>query len=128
MSETFRAGDGSSCQTVSTSRQAQLFLNPGPFGGPHPGVRVVVNEPNDAGLMRTYCPGPTDSDLFGRNNTVLATTKVGLAQLLRRRSVFALSRSGSFAGPGYVGTRGGSLQFSLTLEHVRAGTVQEVAP
>lgn len=105
-----------------------MFLNPRPSAGPHPAVQVVVNEPSDAGLMRTYCPGPTDTDLFGRNNTVLATTKVGLAQLLRRRSVFTLSRPGSFAGPGYVGTRGGALQFSLTLEQIRAGTVQEVAP
>jgi hypothetical protein len=77
--------------------------------------------------MRTYCPGPSDSDLFGRSSIVASKT-LGAEQLLRHSSVFALSRSGSFAGPGYQGTLGGALQFSLTLEHVRAGTVQEVVP
>jgi hypothetical protein len=124
VSETFRAGDGSSCQSASTSRQAELFVNPGVRRG---GVQVVLSDPNDAGLMRTYCPGPEDSDMFGRS-TIFASTNVGREQLLRRSSVFALSRSGSFAGPGYTGSLGGALQFSLTLEHVRAGTVQEVAP
>jgi hypothetical protein len=42
--------------------------------------------------------------------------------------VFALSRSGSFGGFGYQGRLGGALRFALTLEHVHAGTVQEVLP
>jgi hypothetical protein len=77
--------------------------------------------------MRTHCPGPDDNDLFGPSS-ILARVTLGREQLLRRSSAFALSRSGGFAGPGYQGTFGGALQFSLTLEHVRAGTVREVVP
>lgn len=128
VSETFRAGDGSSCQAGSSSRDAQVIVNPGQFaGGPRDSVQVVLNDPDQAGLMRTYCPGPADSDLFG-TRSILARTTLSPAQLLRRSSVLALSRSGGFAGPGYQGTLGGALQFSLTLEHVDAGTVQEVLP
>jgi hypothetical protein len=128
VSETFRAGDGSSCQAASSSRAAQVIVNPGQFtAGPRDTVQVVLNDPNEAELMRTYCPGPADSDLFG-GSSILARVTLGPAQLLRRSSVFALSRSGSFAGFGYQGTLGGGLQFSLTLEHVHAGTVQEVLP
>lgn len=124
VSETFRGGDGSNCQAASTSRQAELLVNP---GGRRGGAQVVLSDPNIAGLMRTYCPGPSDSDLFGRSQTV-ATATLSPAQLLLRHSVLVLSQSGSFTGLGYVGTRGGALLFSLTLEHVRAGTVQEVTP
>lgn len=128
VSETLRAGDGSSCQAVSSSREAQVIVNPGQFaGGPRDTVQVVLTDLNEAGLMRTYCPGPDDTDMFG-HSSILARVTLGREQLLRRSSVFALSRSGSFAGPGYQGTFGGALQFSLTLEHVHAGTVQEVVP
>jgi hypothetical protein len=127
VNETLRAGDGSSCQAASTSRQAQLMVESGLLAGSHHAVQVVLSDPDEMGIMRTYCAGPDDSDLFGRG-TIVASTRLGREQLLRRSSVFALSRSGSFAGPGYVGTLGGTLQFSLTLEHVRAGTVQEVVP
>jgi hypothetical protein len=124
VTETFQAGDGSSCQAASASRQVELLVNPGVRRG---GARVVLLDPPAAGVMRTYCPGPSDSDVFGRN-PVVATGTLNGAQLLRRRSVFALAGSGSFAGLGYVGARGGALQFSLSLVHVRAGTVQEVGP
>jgi hypothetical protein len=128
VSETFDAGDGSSCQATSASRQAEVIVNPGQFaGGPRDVVQVVLSDPNEAGLVRTYCPGPDDGDLIGRSS-IFASTRLGRDQLLRRHSVFALSRAGSFAGPGYVGTLAGALQFSLTLERVRAGTVQEVVP
>ncbi len=124
VTETFQAGDGSSCQAASVSRQVELLVNPGVRRG---GARVVLLDPPAAGVTRTYCPGPSDSDVFGRN-PVVATGTLNGAQLLRRRSVFALAGPGSFAGLGYVGTRGGALQFSLSLMHVRAGTVQEVGP
>jgi hypothetical protein len=124
VSETFQGGEGSSCRAASRSRQVQLFVNPEVRRG---GAHVVLSDPDLAGLMRTYCPGPSDSDLFGRSRAV-ATATLSREQLLRRRSVFALAASGSFAGLGYAGTRGGALQFSLTLEQVRAGTVQEAGP
>ncbi len=127
VNETFSAGDGSSCQAALFNRGAEVIVNPGQFAGRRDVVQVVLNDPNGAGLMRTYCPGPSDSDLLGRGS-IFASTTLGREQLLRPRSVFVLSRPGSFAGPGYQGTLGGALQFSLTLEHVRAGTVQEVVP
>jgi hypothetical protein len=125
VSETLRAADGTACQSVATSRQAQLFLNPAFAPGSAQAFDVVLNDPNQDGLLRTYCPGPTDTDVFGLRNSQLASTKISFAQLLRRSSVVTLARPGSFSGPGYVGTRGGALEFSLNLEHVRAGTVRE---
>jgi hypothetical protein len=127
VNETLRAGDGSSCQAASTTRQAQVMVDSGLLAGSRHAVQVVLSDPNETGIMRTYCPGPDDNDMFGRS-TILARTNLGREQLLRRNSVFALSRSGTFAGSGYGGTLGGALRFSLILEHVRAGTVQEVVP
>ncbi len=127
VSETYVAADGSRCQSTSTSRQAHMFFaSAGPTGG-RLGLQVALVDPNDAGVLRTYCPGPADTDVFGTKPQV-ASTSVSVAQLLRHRSVISLSRNGDFAGVGYAGTRGGSVAFSLTLERVRAGTVGAVRP
>jgi hypothetical protein len=123
VNETFRAADGSSCQASSSTRQTQVIV--GQFTARRNTVQVALSDPNQAELIRTYCPGPDDNDLFGRR-TIIARTTLRPEQLLRRSSVFALSRSGGFGGPGYRGTLGGALEFSLALEHTRAGTVQEV--
>ena len=122
--ETFSAADGSRCQAAGTSQQAQLFFGPGPGPArPLNALTATMIETNPSGLMRTYCPGPTDSDVFGQEQ-VLADGSVGAAGLLRRHSVLSLTHPGAFAGVGYVGTRGGALQFSLSLESVRGGTVE----
>ena len=127
VSETYVAADGSRCQSTSTSRQAHMFFaSAGPTGG-RLGLQVALVDPNDAGVLRTYCPGPADTDVFGTKPQV-ASTSVSVAQLLRHRSVISLSRNGDFAGVGYAGTRRGSVAFSLTLERVRAGTVGAVRP
>jgi hypothetical protein len=127
VNETFRAGDGSSCQAASTTRQAQVIVGSGLLAGSRHAVQVVLSDPNETGLVRTYCPGPDDRDLFGRG-TIVARSRLEREQLLRRSSVFALSRSGAFAGPGYGGTLGGAMRFSLSLQRVRAGTVTAVVP
>ncbi len=127
VSETYVAADGSRCQSTSTSRQAQMFFGPGAPTGARLGLQLALADPSDAGVLRTYCPGPADTDVFGTKPPV-DSASVSLAQLLRHRSVITLSRPGGFAGIGYVGTRGGALAFSLTLERVRAGTVQAVRP
>ena len=48
----------------------------------------------------------------------------GVAELLQRHSVLSLSSAGNFNGIGYAGTRDGAIRFSMTLERVRAGTVE----
>lgn len=124
-SETIQQGDGSRCQAVTTSRNAQLFVGPAnPVERPGPALHVTLDDQNQAGLLRTFCPGPLDTDVFGQQQIVVAEGSLGSAQLLERHSVLSLTSQGSFAGPGYVGTRGGDLPLALTLEHVKAGTVE----
>jgi hypothetical protein len=130
--ETIQQADDTRCQAETASRQAQLFGGP-----PNPAARSVhtleltLNDPNDTGLLRTFCPGPNDTDVFGQRSLV-AVGSLAPGQLLNRHNVLSLSSPGSFAGPGYVGTRSGSLPLALTLERVKAGTVegppQEFAP
>lgn len=122
VNETLRAPDGTQCQAVSSSREAQLQIASASERLPHPGLEVSLGESGPPSLLRTYCPGPNDTDVFGP--ALRLTASLGPAQLLRRHGVFALSRSGSFAGTGYAGTRAGALRFSLALVHVQARTVQ----
>lgn len=127
VAETFARSGGLRCQDTSESRApAGLFVT---VGSSRSGRRVslVWSDPFESGLLRTYCPGPTDADVFGTGPQA-ATGSIGPAQLLSRRSAISLAAPGSFAGPGYVGTRSGALEFSLTLERVRAGTTEARRP
>ncbi len=74
--------------------------------------------------LRTYCPGPSTADVIGEFER-LGQASVTVAQLLEPQSDLLLTDPGSFSGVGYVGTRTDGIGFSLTLEGIRAGTVQE---
>ena len=127
VTETYAGSGGLRCQSTSESPdQPQLLVEPrsARTGG---GVAVLLNDQIGSDLLRTYCPGPSVTDVFGSNSGV-ARASIGVSQLLARHSAISLSAPGSFAGTGYVGTRGGALRFSLTLEHVRAGTVEVTRP
>jgi hypothetical protein len=87
------------------------------------GLTGTLDESFGSSLVRTFCPGPLDTDVFGSNDPTVASASIGLAQLLRRHSVVSLSHPGSFNGFGYVGTRSGAIRFSMTLERVRARLV-----
>jgi len=126
LSETFAGSGGLRCQDTVDSHKAPLFLSAEP-ARPGGGVSLVLNNPVGSDLLRTYCPGPLDSDVFGASPGV-ARASIGVTQLLARHSVVALADPGSFAGVGYVGSRSGALAFSLTLELVHAGTVEVVRP
>jgi hypothetical protein len=126
VAETFSGSGALPCQDTAQNRQARLSLFVGPAAA---GGRASVSlqyEP-DSELIRTYCPGPTDTDVFGTFPPV-ARTSIDAAQLLARHSVISLASHGTFAGFGYVGSRSGALRFSLTLEGVRAGTVEVMRP
>lgn len=123
VTETFRAQDGSRCQDTSTSRDAQLFFAPKSLRAGS-GLSVTLSDATGVGLLRTYCPGPTDVDVIGSTGR-LAGGSVGLAELLRRQSVVSLANTGGFDGFGYAGTRSGAIAMSLSLTGVRGGTVQE---
>ncbi len=124
--ETFVPADGSRCQESSTS-QGQLSLGSG-----HPGtaLQVSLSAGGELDVLRTYCPGPSQSDVFGseQGSPRLARGSISVAQLLGRHSTIALTNSGSFSGVGYAGSRAGALGLSLSLERVTAGTVEESAP
>ncbi len=130
--ETIQQADGSHCQAQTTSHQAQLFAGPAnPAARLSHTLDLTLNDPNDSGLLRTFCPGPDDTDVFG-DRSLVATGSLEPDQLLDRHNVLSLTSPGSFAGLGYVGTRSGSLPLALTLEHVKAVTItgpaQEFAP
>ena len=125
VSETF-AGAGLSCQDTSKSGQGQLLLGIGPSRS-RDRLSVELNSPFNVDLVRTHCPGPSDTDVFGGFPT-LARGSVGVPQLLARHSVISLTAPGRFAGVGYVGSRSGGLRFSLTLGRVTAGTVEVMRP
>lgn len=107
--------------------RAPLFFNAGPARAGRGVAVVLLSGPIGSGLLRTYCPGPDDTDVFGRFPGV-AKGSIGLAQLLERHSVISLIRPGAFAGLGYVGTRTGALRFALTLERVRTRTREVTRP
>lgn len=126
VAETVAGPGGARCQAASGTRVDQVFFTAGPSRSGR-SVALVLNDPVDVGAFRTYCPGPSDIDVFGSGPAV-ARTSIGIAQLLARHSVVTLPLSGSFAGVGYVGTRSGALGFSLTRERIRAGTVEVTRP
>jgi hypothetical protein len=121
--ESFVGQDGFRCQDSSTSSQAALAFGGFSGGGGH-GLPVGLIDPAGAGVFRTHCPGPTDGDVIGNGGPV-AHGSLGVAQLLRRQSVVALINPGGFSGLGYVGSRGGAIDLSLSLERVSAGTREE---
>ena len=123
VAETFAGAGGWRCQAAARTRVQPLFLAPASLPSGR-GVSLSLSEPVDSEVLRTYCPGPTDADVFG-NAPELARTSVGLPALLARRSTISLTWPGRFDGIAYAGTRSGGLALSLTLEHVRAGTVTE---
>lgn len=119
-SETFDRPDGSRCQD---SRSNSGTLTVGGFP-PGRGTSVTLVEAADgADAVRTHCPGPSYSDVFGSIGGVsLARAPISVAQLLAPQSTMSLSDPGDFSGTGYAGARSGAIGFSLTLEGIQAGT------
>jgi len=126
VAETLSAADGSRCDASASAQRSGAALSfGGPFGGRGRGAATRVSLPAfGTELMRTYCPGPSSADVIG-NSEVLGRATVPVAQLLRPQSDLVLTDPGSFSGFGYVGTRTGGIGFSMALEGIRAGTVQE---
>jgi hypothetical protein len=127
VTETYAGSGGLRCQSSSqSSTQPQLLVEPGSTRT-DVGVTVLLNNQIGSDLFRTYCPGPSVTDVFGSSPAV-ARASIGVGQLLARHNVISVTASGSFAGIGYVGSRSGGLRFSLTLTHVRAGTIEVSRP
>ena len=123
--ETFAGSGGWRCQDSVDSRGPQLFPAAGPRSGA--GVALALDSSLGPDLLRTHCPGPSFVDVFGNSRAVVRAS-IGAARLLAHHSVISMASRGTFAGLGYVGSRSGALRFSLTLERVRAGTVEEERP
>ena len=120
VTEAFSGGDGLTCHDSLSGNQAWLLSE---FPGPGGGERVTLAEqPQTQSLLRTHCPGPTDIDVIG-NFGVLAHGTVSVADLLERHIDVSLTNPGDFSGVGYVGSRGGAIGVSLTLEQFHAGTI-----
>lgn len=130
VTETFQSPDGLSCADTTTARGALLVLDGAPDGR---GLLATLSDENGAGLVRTHCPGPADSDVFGTNpgnpfgegGGDVASGSIAAAALTSPRTVVSLGTPGSFTGFGYAGTRSGAIPISLSLERVvQAGTIQ----
>jgi hypothetical protein len=119
VAETLFAADGSRCDASAQGSGVALS-----FGAPGRGsvTRVTLSGLQQE-VMRTYCPGPSTADVA--DSGVLGTATVPVAQLLRRQSDLMLADPGSFDGIGYSGTRTDGIGFSMVLEGIRAGTVEE---
>lgn len=123
-SETFDRPDGSRCQDSAPNTGV---LTVGGFP-PGRGTSVVLTESGIGPIdpLRTHCPGPSYSDVFGSTGGVsFARGAVVPAQLVAPHSTLTVSDPGDFSGVGYLGSRSGAIGFSLTLEGVRAGTSEE---
>jgi hypothetical protein len=126
VSETFAGAGDWRCQDTSRDGPGQVLVGTGPARSTAR-VSVVLNSPFGLDLLRTHCPGPSESDVFG-DSPALGRGTIGLSQLLARHSVISLTAPGSFAGAGYLGSRSGALRFSLFLERIRGGTVEVARP
>jgi hypothetical protein len=68
-------------------------------------------------IVRTHCPGPTQADVFGEGS--VARGSIPLTALGRSRISVSLTRPGTFAAPGYAGTRRGTVALELRLASTR---------
>jgi hypothetical protein len=111
--ETFVAADGSRCQESSTS-PVQLVLGAGRSRTSVPLNVYTNNQFND--VLRTYCPGPSQTDALGQAQGTLGLARgsISVAQLLAPRSTVSLTNPGGFSGTGYDGSRSGGLGVALT--------------
>lgn len=102
------------------------FLNPSD-GPDFFSALLGLNAPQNAEVLRTYCPGPNDVDVFGSMG-VLARGSISLRDLLKAHTTVSLSKPGGFSSVGYVGSRSGAVALSLALQRVRASTRLEERP
>jgi hypothetical protein len=125
VSETFASQEGSRCQASSALSDTQVSFGGPPSAG-RAGIPVTLHELGDLGVVRTYCPGPADSDVFGSQGRIAAGA-ISPTQLLSPHADISLSNPGNFSGLGYVGARGGAVGLSLSLVRIQAGT-KDVIP
>jgi hypothetical protein len=110
------------------------------FRGPNGQLSVSLSSFDTAtDLLRTHCPGPSASDIYGTSNQLfgpgpgpngnpIAQDLIAVSKLGAQQITVALRDLGRFVGTGYSGTRGGLLRFSLTLTKLTAGTRSERLP
>jgi hypothetical protein len=84
--------------------------------------------PGTGDPLRTRCPGPSAADIL--DGSPLATVTVPMSELGAPQLAVTFSGDGSFTASDYSGERGGSVVFSLVLEHASGGTsrVRAFAP
>jgi hypothetical protein len=127
--ETFNWPDGPTCsESTVTPPHAPLELvttpiNSAPLSDGRRLRLAVTSEldVSDWDALRTGCPGPATVDVTGQRG-ILAVGSLDLGRRLRRLQTLELQRPGAFAGPGYIGHRGGSLRLKLSLIRVKGVT------
>jgi hypothetical protein len=126
--ETFQAPDGSRCADTTAANGALLSFDAAPGGR---GLLATLIDSTAGGLVRTHCPGPADSDVFGSSpgnpfgGGGVASGPIAPAALASGQIVVSLANPGSFTGVGYAGTRSGAIPLSLSFERVvQAGTIE----
>jgi hypothetical protein len=124
VAETYSGAGISRCDASAEGPGAGLSVGGQPGTAPRGSATRVTLFASGDEYLRTYCPGPSTADVTGRFES-LGQASVTVAQLLAPQSDLLLTDPGSFSGIGYVGTRTDGIGFSLALEGIRAGTVQE---
>ncbi len=99
-----------------------------PFVGIHgPSLPILLTAQSTDDLLRTYCPGPSQADVFN-SNVVLARGSISRRELLMAHSTVDVTARGGFAGPGYTGSSDGSLALALSLLKMTVATVRVRVP
>jgi hypothetical protein len=130
LTESLQRAEGPSCRdsrSLGDVVQAWLgspFTSSPSVGSHGPSLPIVLTAQSRGDLLRTYCPGPSQGDVFNSND-VLGRGSISRRQLLATHSTVDVSPRGSFAVPGYTGSMTGSVPLSLTLLKITAATVRE---
>lgn len=124
VAEMFSSADISRCDASAEGPGAGLSFGGEPGTAARGSATQVTLFAYGGEYLRTYCPGPSTADVIGEFQR-LGRASVTVAQLLAPHSDLRLTDPGSFSGTGYVGMRTEEIGFSLALEGIRAGTVQE---
>lgn len=121
--ETFTWPGGGECTDAAFTSGPILTIAPLARERRGAPISLALATEGQSELLRTHCPGPLSTDVFGQNEYgAIATGSATRAALLAPRTTLTLSDGGSFSGPGYSGNRGGGIELSLQRVSIKAGT------
>jgi hypothetical protein len=113
---TVRHADGSTCTDPGETLPLGVFE----IGGSRKSAHFVLDPPDYSSVdaLRTWCQGPSESDVLGSNGSLAAGT-VPVTSFGSRSLRVPIVPHGSFKTSGYSGNRTGELDLNLQLTRTR---------